>query len=435
MISAPDRRSDQGLAALGLMNRHVFRSRLAASLARLRLDDRQIALFAIDIDGFRALNAAIGPGGGNRVLAHIARCLEPFTSENGYLTRLGADEYALALFGVGGRGDVLAAAEQIRAAIAQPLRLAGLELTISVSVGVALAPDSAGTEEELMRAADIALLTAKAAGRGRTHLYSVEMGKAFLRRFQVAHAIDEGLVRGGFSVVYQPKVSLTNASILGLEALCRLSHPRYGAVGPDEFIPLAEETGQIADIGQIVLTEACQFASFCNAGRARPITVAINVSARQLADESFLPMLARVMHETGCSPDWIELELTESAILDDSPVAMQASADLVALGLGLTLDDFGAGYSTLGYLHRLPVRALKIDKAFVMGMDTNKRQKTLVRAIINLARELDLTTVAEGIETAEVAAMLLSLGCNVGQGYHFHRPLGPDATLSLLAGH
>jgi EAL domain-containing protein (putative c-di-GMP-specific phosphodiesterase class I) len=286
---------------------------------------------------------------------------------------------------------------------------------------------------ELFRFADMALYAAKAEGRARTTIYDCSMARQAAQRFEMEALISEGIRNGEFTAYFQVKTDLATGRINGMEALCRWIRPDGQVISPAAFISVSEETGQIVEIGRRVLRDACAFAVKVNAGRTEPLVVSVNVSARQLAFGGFLGVLGACLEEAGCKSSWIELELTESLLLGDDRNISETLKAIVELGVTLTIDDFGTGYSSLSYLARFPITTLKIDQSFVRELESNEKSDVLCRAIISMAQGLGMKTVAEGIETSEIADRLKSLGCNSGQGYLWDKPEPAAFVLQRIA--
>ncbi|NVK35218.1 MAG: EAL domain-containing protein [Rhodobacteraceae bacterium] len=418
----------------GLANRIAFQRELRQRLEHLSGHGGRIALLTLGIDRFKAVNDTLGHCCGDQMLKECASRLVASVGDKGYVARLGGDEFGVILFHVADRCEALETAHALARDISRPMRIGTNNISISTSLGVAIGPDDSADEDELVRFSDIALYEAKPLGRNAACSFSCEMRDRFEKRFEAERLIAEGITLNQFSVVFQPKVELATGEIIGAEALCRWRHPQLGMISPEDFIPVAEETGLILDLGKLVLTKACQFAVICNSKRMLPILIAVNVSARQLAFEGFTGTLADCLHQTGCKAEWLELELTESNFLDDDQAIIRSMKAMSASGIRLSIDDFGTGYSSLSYLSRLPVNTLKIDKAFTCGMKTDPRQEVLVRAIITMAQGLGMLTVAEGIENEDVAKKLLMMGCDTGQGFYFHKPLSAEVLLEELRG-
>jgi EAL domain-containing protein (putative c-di-GMP-specific phosphodiesterase class I) len=311
----------------------------------------------------------------------------------------------------------------------------GQQVRVHATAGIAEYTESRETAEELLRNADVAMYLAKAQGKDRLAFFRTSLHEAAIERAQLKTDLPMALERGEFRLVYQPVADLDSGEIRGVEALLRWEHPRRGSIGPTQFIPLAEETGVIVPLGRWVLNEACrQAAVWLAMPRSRPLTMAVNLSARQVQDAGLVSDVLIALRETGLPPSQLTLEITESALMQDVDATTSTLAALKAIGLRLAIDDFGTGYSSLSYLRRFPVDILKIDRSFVATLDSSDTEAALVRSILSLGQALELETVAEGIERPAQLRELQALGAHLGQGYFFARPLEADAITALVAG-
>jgi predicted signal transduction protein with EAL and GGDEF domain len=341
------------------------------------------------------------------------------------LARLGGDEFGILLEDIRSAHDAARVAERIRQQLQAPLAIAGREFFVTASIGIALSAAGNQPPEELLRDADIAMYRAKAKGGARSEVFDPSMNARAAERLELETELRYALERNEFRVFYQPKVLIATGQMISLEALVRWERPGIGLVPPDRFIPLAEETGLILSIGQWVLEEACrQTVIWQNAYPSEPpLSVSVNLSARQFQNANLVDDIARALRETQLPPGSLVLEITESVVMQAGPAPIATLQALKALGVRLAIDDFGTGYSSLAYLQRFPVDMLKIDRSFIRGMEEGDGDVAIVRAVIMLAQTMNLDVTAEGIETAEQLAHLQSLGCTVGQGYFFARPL------------
>ncbi|CAA9339079.1 MAG: diguanylate cyclase/phosphodiesterase (GGDEF & EAL domains) with PAS/PAC sensor(s), partial [uncultured Gemmatimonadaceae bacterium] len=427
-------------ALTGLANRVLFRERAERSLlraARARAGDgppEHVAVLFLDLDDFKAVNDSLGHAEGDRLLESVAARLLKVTRGCDTVARLGGDEFAVLLDGMAGPDDAAAVVQRITAAVRVPVALEARELTVTCSVGLAHARDG-DTADELLRNADVAMYRAKAAGKGRHAVFEPAMHAAVVARIQLEADLRRALARGELSLVYQPLVELDGGRLTGLEALVRWRHPARGLVAPGQFIPLAEETGLVVELGRWVLRAACaQLAAWDAAlGAGAAPGVSVNVSGRQLDDPAFVGDVAAALADAALAPGRLTLEVTESVLMREPDVTLARLHALKALGVSLAVDDFGTGYSSLSYLQRFPVDALKIDKSFVDGVARGGSDAALARTIIALAEMLRIRSVAEGIEREDQRAQLAALGCQVGQGYLFARPLAPDEVVSAVA--
>lgn len=416
----------------GLSNRRAFQDILEAALAEARRNKSLCALLLLDIDRFKYVNDTLGHAVGDELIVAFARRVVEAVGDAGYVCRLGGDEFAVILPALVNIHAAEAVAAQIHKALELPIAVSADTIAITTSIGLAFGFEETRDQNELFRFADMALYAAKSAGRARSTIYDCSMARNAERRFELEALINEGLRNDEFTTYFQAKVDLATERINGVEALCRWFRPDGSTISPGEFIPLAEETGQILEIGRRVLRDACRFAGRVNRGRREPILVSVNVSARQLVFGGFLGTLGACLEETGCESGWIELELTESLLLGDDNSIRETLDAIVDTGVSLTIDDFGTGFSSLSYLTRFPITGLKIDQSFVRGLETDETSSILCRAIISMAQGLGLRTVAEGVETAEIAARLKALGCCAGQGYYWNRPEPADSMLKRI---
>lgn len=415
----------------GLSNRATFTATLTEQLEHATSTGKKIALLTLDIDGLKSINDTLGHATGDALLQKMAKRLQNAAKKASWIGRLGGDEFALILSGLDDSECAEKLAEQIVDLASEPMTLEGNRLNVSMSVGITVGPDDSPCALTLFRYSDIALYAAKAQGRGHYRRYSEELSRAINKRFEFEAMINDGLRTEQFVAYFQPKTNLATLQVQGAEALCRWRHPEKGFISPAEFIPLAEETGQILEIGHRVLKQACQVAVECNKDRSDPFVIAVNVSSRQLLYGGFLNTLAVCLEETGCKASWLELEITESILLTDDQAIIKTLETISDFGTMISLDDFGTGYSALSYLLKFPISGLKIDQSFIREVDKGGKQEVLVRTILTMAQSLGLKTVAEGIETKEIAAQLTELGCDEGQGYFWNRPMTADNLLAL----
>jgi diguanylate cyclase (GGDEF)-like protein/PAS domain S-box-containing protein len=418
----------------GLANRALFTDRLEHALARGRRPGATVAILLIDLDGFKDINDSLGHDAGDDLLTIAGMRLQGHARSGDTVARLGGDEFGVLL-------EDIAAAEAVRSAgallegLATPIVLRDRDLTPTASIGIAIA--AAEDAETLLRNADTAMYAAKRQGKGRYALFEPAMHATVIERLDLAADLSRAVERGQLHLCYEPQISLGSGRICCLEALVRWRHPTRGEVSPGEFIPLAEETGMILPIGHWVLREACrQVKTWQERWPApAPLTIAVNLSARQLQHRGIVDEVSAALAAAGLDPQSLVLEITETAIMEQLDAAIAILTELRRLGVRLALDDFGTGYSSLSYLQRLPVDILKIDRSFVAGVARSTQDSALARGILTLGQTLGLETVAEGIETAEQLAALRELGCQLGQGYFFARPLGPAAVDALLERH
>ncbi|HZI37815.1 MAG TPA: bifunctional diguanylate cyclase/phosphodiesterase, partial [Acidimicrobiia bacterium] len=349
--------------------------------------------------------------------------------------RLGGDEFALLIEGVGEAAEVTALAERLIAALKEPFVIAGRDIVVGTSVGIAFDEINIDTGQ-LLRNADIAMYTAKSGGKCRYEIFQRDMHTAAMDRLEIQADLRRALDQRELTLDYQPIVDLGSGRITGVEALVRWQHPERGLLAPNVFIPLAEETGLILELGRQVLIEACIQGRRWQQLRPQdpPLTVSVNLSPRQVQADDLIPHIIEALTVSGLDPATLVLEITEGAMLHDTEAVIDRLASLKALGVKLALDDFGTGYSSFGYLQRLPIDVLKIDGTFVGMIETDDTKSTLAQAIVSLAQTMDLVAVAEGVETSAQAELLGRMGCDLAQGYYLARPMAADALEALVCG-
>ena len=422
--------SEQELAFLahhdpltGLPNRLLFNDRVEQALAAAEANKRGCALLLLDLDHFQSINDGLGHTIGDQLLKLVGDRLHDLLGNGVTLARLGGDEFAMLAENCQEVGQAGKLAQSIIERLREPFEFEGHRLFISASVGISLFPSDALGAEQLLRNADSALFKAKANGRACYALYTEELTAHAQHRVETAGELRRALEQDELRVFYQPVFDLFSTRMVGVEALVRWQHPQRGLVPPGEFIPIAERTGLIADIDAWVLRRACrQMVQWQEEGRDLAF-VAVNLSSRLFGQRDLYRQVAEVLHETGMDPALLELEVTESAVMEDPEVALEQLHRLRELGLSLAIDDFGTGYSSLLRLKRLPVQKLKIDQGFVAGLPLDDDDIAIVRVIIALARSMGMQVHAEGIEQAEQARFLLEQQCQLGQGYWFGRPV------------
>ncbi len=416
-----------------LPNRRLFFDRLTAAITSGSRRGAAVAVLFLDVDGFKLVNDSLGHVAGDELLVAVGRRLAATLGPDTLLARFGGDEFAVLVAG-GAAAEASRVAERLLDVLRFPFVVEGRETFLSASVGIARRTLRLADPHDLLRDADTALYEAKATGRNAYAVFAPRMRTAVLARLERETALRGAAERGELRLAYQPKVALATGRVVGAEALIRWEHPELGLLHPAEFIRLAEETGLIVPLGRWVLREACRQArAWSDAAPLHPALVCVNVSARQLREPGFVAEAVAALADAGLDAGCLELEITESTVMWDVPEVRHALRDLHTLGVALAIDDFGTGHSSLARLRRLPVDALKIDRSFVAGLGRDPGNLAIVRAVTVLAHELGLTVTAEGVETAEQAAMLRALGVDRAQGYHFARPLVDEAVGELLA--
>ncbi len=406
-----------------LPNRLLFTDRAEQALASAQTHKRGCALLLLDLDHFKIINDSLGHNVGDQLLKLVGERLQGLFGPGVTLARLGGDEFAVLAESCPQVAQAAGLAQRILDAMRQPFAFDGHQLFISASIGISLFPSDALSAEQLLRNADSALFKAKRAGREGYALYTEELTAHAQNRVEIASELRRALEQQELCVYYQPVHDLHDSRLMGVEALVRWQHPERGLVPPGEFIPIAERTGLIAEIDAWVMHEACRQMCQWLADGTPLGFIAINVSSRLFARRELYDQVAQVLHDTGLDPALLELEVTESAVMDDPEVALEQLHRLRELGLRLAIDDFGTGYSSLLRLKRLPVQKLKIDQGFVAGLPWDEDDAAIVRVVIALAKSMGMQVHAEGIEQVEQARFLLEHACDLGQGYWFGRPV------------
>ena len=416
-----------------LPNRTVFMDRLSQALVRVRWSGKPVAVFVLDLDRFKLVNDTLGHASGDRLLLAVAERLTGCLRDGDTVARLGGDEFAILLPEIAKASDSVTVVEKMFTALQSPFVIDDHELFVTTSIGMSIAPDDGEAAGVLVKNADTAMYRAKDQGRNTYQLYSPSMNVSTMERLSLEGSLRHALDRCEFVVYYQPQVDLRTGRICGMEALVRWQHPDLGLVSPAKFIPLAEETGLIVPIGEVVLRASCaQNRTWQKAGFA-PFPVSVNLSARQFQHPNLKDVIARILRETELDPKWLDLEMTESLLMDDAERTVGTLVHLHAMGIRLSIDDFGVGYSSLNYLKRFPIDTVKIDQSFVRHITSDADDAAIATAIIAMAHSLKLKVVAEGVETDDQMAFLNEKGCDAVQGYLFSRPLAADAMTALLA--
>ena len=372
----------------------------------------------LDLDRFKVINDSLGYEVGDQLLLAIAARLAELLRPGDTLARIGGDDFAMVCDGLSDESDVVAVAERVRASITEPIQWDGGDLVLSASAGVAFGTSASDSPDLLLRDAEAAMYRAKSEGRARSSVFAEAMRAKAMGRLDTELALRQSIKRGDLRVHYQPIVTLVDGQVLGHEALVRWAHPTRGLLGPDEFITIAEETGLIVPLGTWVLQEACRQAELFRARNPAwsRLTMSVNLSGGQLGQHDLTEMVASALHDSGLKPGYLQLEMTESVLMDDAAATITILKSLKGLGVRLGVDDFGTGYSSLAYLRRFPVDVLKIDRSFVNGLGKDLEDSAVVAAIISLADTLGFTTIAEGVETRLQRDCLIALGCSACPG-------------------
>jgi diguanylate cyclase (GGDEF)-like protein len=415
-----------------LPNRILFSERLTEAIAMAHRYQRKLAVLYLDVDRFKHINDSLGFDIGDRVLQSMATRLYDCERSLDTVSRVGGDEFVALLSEVRHPRDAASIAEKMLLALSTPHRIEEQDLHFTVSIGIATYPADGMEAEVLLKNADFAMYDAKESGRNNYQFFKPDMNVRALERQSLEDGLRHAMECQEFVLHYQPKVNLESNAIIGVEALVRWHHPQRGLVPPAQFIPVAEQCGFIVPIGRWVLREACRQARTWHDAQLKPIRVAVNISAVELRDKEFVAGVRSILMETGFEPTCVELELTETFLLQDLKSTTAVLHALKDLGVGLALDDFGTGYSSLSHLKRLPIDALKIDQSFVRDIVTDADDASIVSAVISMGKSLQMRVVAEGVETREQLAFLQQQRCPEGQGYYFSRPVAPVEFAQLL---
>ena len=420
-------------ALTGLPNRALLQDRLSQALIAAERGNNRVAVLFLDLDRFKSVNDSLGHDVGDALLKIVADRLVSVVRDVDTVCRLGGDEFVIILGAVTGPDDAVMIAERVVEVLGQPVDAMGHALRASTSIGIALFPDDATDAQSLMKSADAAMYTAKSRGRNNFQFFSADMNAAAMRFFHLEQKLRHAVENNELVLYFQPQVDTVAHRVCGLEALVRWQSPKAGLVPPAEFIPVAEETGLIIELGEWVLRETCrQIRQWHDAGWPR-VPVAVNLSARQFQQRDLVGRIRRILDEYGVAPAMLELEITESSLMhgvDDALVQVRALAEM---GIRLAIDDFGTGYSSLSYLKRFPVSRLKIDRTFVRDLCTDREDAAIVASIIGLADTLGLEVVAEGVETTAQLSALRYEGCTLCQGFLFSKPRPADEVAAIFA--
>lgn len=406
----------------GLPNRTLFAERLEQAVNAARRGRSKLAVLYIDLDGFKAINDSLGHAVGDGLLRGIARHLTESLGESDSAARLGGDEFCVLLTQLSSEKDAEIIAERILYAIGKPPQSSAFAAT-HASIGIAMFPKDSSEPDDLVNKADRAMYNAKESGRNRFVFYESGMDDSILRSSVLECGLRNAVADGGLVLHYQPQFDLRRQRIVGSEALVRWNRPEFGQLSPGDFLPLAEETGLIVGIGEWVMRNACLQNAYWQDLGYRGLRVSVNVASQQFQESGFVDNVASCLEDSGMRPEGLEIEITESSLLEDVEATLNTLHELRRLGIRLAIDDFGTGYSALCYLKRLPIDVLKIDQSFVQSLATDTSDATIVQAIIQMAHGLNLTTIAEGVENLDQLLLLGSYGCRRMQGYLFGRPV------------
>jgi diguanylate cyclase (GGDEF)-like protein len=415
-----------------LPNRLLFEDRLAQALLLAQRNRQILGTFFLALDRFKKINDTLGHAVGDLLLKDVAERVKHCVSESDTVARFDGEEFALLLTQVTGTEDLVEITRLINEALKPSFLLAGHEIYVTASIGISLFPFDGEDQNNLLKNAGAALYRAKMQGGNNYQFYTSDMNARALKRLALESSLRRAVEHEEFVIHYQPQVEMESRKIVGAEALVRWQHPKFGLLAPAEFIPMAEDTGLILLLGAWVLRTACAQTRWWQQAGIGDLRIAVNVSARQFQDKNLLDTVAQILSDTGLDSSCLELELTESSIMQNAESAIKTLTELREMGVKISIDDFGTGYSSLGYLKRLPIDILKLDRSFVTGATTDPDDAALVMAIISLAHNLKLKVIAEGVETEEQVRFLRLLKCDGGQGYLFGKPMPADLFRSLI---
>jgi diguanylate cyclase (GGDEF)-like protein/PAS domain S-box-containing protein len=419
-------------ALTDLPNQVLFKDRLKQAIALSRRNDQMQAVLLLNLDRFKTINDSLGYTAGDRLLQSVAQRLTSCVRESDTVARFGGDEFAVLLTQIPRTQDAANVARAIKQALDQAFLFEDQEIFVSSSIGISMYPQDGRDTAGLLKTAGVALDRAKVQGGNNFHFYTAGGTTRALKQLVLENNIRPGLERSEFFVQYQPQVDIRGFQLVGMEALVRWQHPSFGTLYPGEFVSLAEESGLIIPLSDFVMRTACAQNKAWQDKGLKPLRISVNFSARQFQQPTFMTDVAHILKETNLDPRWLELELTESSIMKDPEEAIEKLHELKLMGISVAIDDFGTGYSSLNYLKRFPIDTLKIDKSFVSDVCKDPHDTAIVRAIINLGHALDLTVVAEGVETKDQLQYLSALECDVVQGFLFSKALSAKAFEELL---
>lgn len=416
----------------GLPNRSLFQERMMHSLSHAQRDESRVAVMLLDLDRFKYVNDSFGHDAGDALLKELSERLLMSVRETDTVARLGGDEFVIVLEGIHSNNDIRCVADKLLTATAHPVFLRGHEITCTVSIGISIYPQDGDNVEELLKHADVAMYKAKEAGKNNFKHYNFEMNAKAVDSLLLENDLRRAIKTNNLSLAYQPKLSLVDGRITGVEALLRWQHPERGAISPAEFIPLAEETGLIVPLGEWVLQAACEQQAAWHKDGFDVGSVAVNLSPLQLRQDDLPGFIAGILERTGLDPKYLELELTETSAMENAEETIVLLKQLSDMGLSLSVDDFGTGYSSMAYLKRLPVTTLKIDRSFTDDLSVGGNDSVIAKAIIDLGHNMGLKVVAEGVETQQQESWLRNNNCDQAQGFYYSRPVPAVALAETL---
>jgi diguanylate cyclase (GGDEF)-like protein len=416
-----------------LPNRALLRDRLSLAITQAKREEEMLAVMFLDLDRFKNINDSLGHVIGDELLQQVSTRLKSCVREGDTLARFGGDEFTLLLPKITkGQEDIRKIAEKINDVLRDPFTIDDNELYVSASIGISIYPRDGTNMDNLIKHADIAMYHVKDKGKNGYQFYSDDMTTPYFQNLSLETGIHKALDNDEFHLMYQPQINIKSGEIVGVEALVRWEHPEHGPITPAEFIPFAEETGMIVDIGHWVLRNACaELKRWRDAGLPE-IRMSINMSARQLAEKDIVKRISNMLKDYGIPGHCIELEITENTIMSEMDSVIHKLKELSRKGVNIAIDDFGTGYSSLSYLHKLPIQTLKIDRAFIKELNMNNSGNSIINTIVAMAKGLDLNVIAEGVETQQQLDYLHEIDCHEAQGFLFGKPLPADVISQLL---
>ncbi len=416
----------------GLPNRALFLDRLGQGMVRANREKTNLAVLFLDLDRFKSINDTLGHAVGDQLLIEVTQRLNRHIRSSDTLARLGGDEFVVVATNLVDKLDASYIAQNLIDSIHPPFQIMGHELHVTTSIGIALFPDDGDTTEILIKHADVAMYSSKESGRNSFNFFSPFMNRKAILRMEVEEGLRNALEREEFFLEYQPIMNATSGTIVAAEALLRWNHPTRGRIAPDQFIPLAEETGLILPVGEWVLRKTCLTIKAWSDAGLPPIRVSVNVSSRQIEQQNFVEIVENILRDTGANASQLELELTENSLVTHIGKNIQDAFRMREWGISVAIDDFGTGYSSLGSVKTLPIDHIKIDRSFIKDVITSGHDQAVVETIIVMSQKLGIKNIAEGVETAEQVRFLQEHGCNEIQGFYYHHPLPPEAFETLL---